>query len=149
MEEDIRCARGRLPSRPAIHSDEALDGYLKRLSTANGLEPAQLLRTLSTPAGTEAPSVSFLMIKPAVETVARISHVSGLTERAVRSATLMRFKGVYRSTWKASTPVIGTASATWSIRAGFRKRDPRYAPNAWQRMASGVCNGAYRLSLLA
>ncbi len=93
MEEDIRCARGRLPSRPAIHSDEALDGYLERLSTANGLEPAQLLRTLSTPAGTEAPSVSFLMIKPAVETVARISHVSGLTERAVRSATLMRFKG--------------------------------------------------------
>lgn len=93
MEEEIRRERRRLPSRPAIHPDEALDGYLERLATANGLDPAQLLRTLSTPAGTEAPPVSFLMIKPAVETVARISHVSGLTERAVRSATLMRFDG--------------------------------------------------------
>lgn len=37
--------------------------------------------------------MSFLMIKPAVETVARISHLSGLTERAVGSATLMRFDG--------------------------------------------------------
>ncbi|MBU3748845.1 MAG: TniQ family protein [Mycobacterium sp.] len=89
----MRCARRRLPSRPAIHPDEALDGYLERLATANCLDPAQLLRTLSTPAGTPGSSMSFLMIKPTAETVTRLSHVSGLSERAVRAATLMRFDG--------------------------------------------------------
>lgn len=94
MEEEIRRGRGRrLPSRPAIHPDEALDGYLERLTTANGLDPAQLLRMLTASAGTAGPSMSFLMIKPAAEAVARISNVSGLTERAVVAATLMRFDG--------------------------------------------------------
>lgn len=93
MEEEIRCARRRLPSRPAIHPDEALDGYLERLATANGLDSTQLLRTLTTAADTVSPSVSFLMVKPATETIARISDVSGLSEGAVRSATLMRYDG--------------------------------------------------------
>jgi len=91
--EEIGRGQGRLPSRPAIHPDEALDGYLERLTTANGLDPAQLLRMLTASAGTAGPSISFLMIKPAAETVARVSHVSGLTERAVAAATLMRFDG--------------------------------------------------------
>jgi len=93
MEEEIGRGQRRLPSRPAIHPDEALDGYLERLATANGLDPAQLLRTVTTSDGTGALSLSFLMIKPAVEAVTRISDVSGLTESAVRSATLMRYGG--------------------------------------------------------
>jgi hypothetical protein len=93
MQKDIGFGAQRLPSRPSIRSDEALDGYLERLTSANGLDPAQLLRVLTASTGTPAPSVSFLMIKPSAETVARISNVSGLTERAVVAATLMRFDG--------------------------------------------------------
>jgi hypothetical protein len=91
MEEEIGRGQRRLPSRPAIHPNEALDGFLERLAKANGLDPAQLLRILSTPVSTPGASMSFLMIKPTAETVTRISHVSGLTERAVSEATLMRF----------------------------------------------------------
>ena len=93
MKKEIGFGAQRLPSRLSIRSDEALDGYLERLTTANGLDPAQLLRMLTASTGTPAPSVSFLMIKPAAETVARISNVSGLTERSVSAATLMRFDG--------------------------------------------------------
>jgi hypothetical protein len=93
MQKEIGFGAQRLPSRLSIRSDEALDGYLERLTTANGLDPAQLLRMVTASAGTLAPSLSFLMIKPAAETVARISDVSGLTERAVSAATLMRFDG--------------------------------------------------------
>jgi hypothetical protein len=93
MEEEIGRGQRRLPSRPAIRPDEALDGYLERLTSANGLDTAQLLRMLTASAGRVAPSMGFLMIKPAAETVARISNVSGLNERAVSAATLMRFDG--------------------------------------------------------
>lgn len=93
MQRRSRLGQHRLPSRPPIHPEEALDGYLERLSAANGLDPAQLLRMLTTPAGEEAPSLGFLMFKPAAETVARISTVSGLPEQSVLAATLTRFGG--------------------------------------------------------
>jgi hypothetical protein len=93
MDEEIGRGRRRLPSRPAIHPDEALDGYLERLTAANGLDPAQLLRMLTASAGATAPSMGFLMIKPVAEAVVRISELSGLPGQVVRAATLMRFGG--------------------------------------------------------
>ena len=53
-----------LPSRPALHSAEALDGYLERLADANGLVPASLHKLMLKALGANAMALTFLMVSP-------------------------------------------------------------------------------------
>lgn len=86
--------RGRelLPSRIAIAADEALDCYLERLSAANGLATAQLMRLLTRPEERRAPSSAFLMVKPDPAITARIASLGGMPIPSLEGATLMRFR---------------------------------------------------------
>lgn len=84
-------ARGQLPSRVAIATDEALDCYLERLAAANGLATTQLMRLLTRPGECPAPSSAFLMFKPDPAITDRIAGLGGLRKPSLEHATLMRY----------------------------------------------------------
>jgi hypothetical protein len=83
--------RGLLPARPALAEREALDSFLERLATANGLSPPYLLRLLTTAEHSGTPTAAFMMIKPDPLIVNRIASLSGVDEASVALATLLRF----------------------------------------------------------
>ena len=80
-----------LPARVRLGEHESLDGFLERLAALNDLLPPQLLRLLTAPEGSGAPSSAFLMFKPDPLMVARIVLLSGVNAEAVRRASLLRF----------------------------------------------------------
>ncbi len=78
-----------LPVVPSPAVDEALDAYLERMTSLNGLTRAQTKRLLN---GPEGPSTTrFLILKPADIVVERIIRLTGLHETQVRAMTLQRF----------------------------------------------------------
>ncbi|WP_145010548.1 TniQ family protein [Mycobacterium marseillense] len=83
--------RGRLPSRVALGSEEALDSYLERLAFANELRSTQLMRLLTAAEGCSAPSSNFLVVKPDLAIIERIAALGGLEVRSLVAATLMRY----------------------------------------------------------
>lgn len=81
----------RLPTRVRLSDGEALDSFLERLATVNGLFPTELLRLLTAPDKAGTPSAAFLVVKPDPLIVGRIAELSGVDEAPVRHASLLRF----------------------------------------------------------
>jgi TniQ len=84
-------SRELLPCRIAVADEEALDGFLERLATANDLLSSQMLRLLTTLPGPAKPTMAFLMFKPDPELVHAVARLSGLAEESIENATLARF----------------------------------------------------------
>jgi hypothetical protein len=82
-----------LPTRVALSFDEALDGYLERLATANGLDAPRLLQLLCSVGRHKVPAPTFFMIKPSPVVLSAISEISSVTTARLRGATLARFDG--------------------------------------------------------
>ncbi|OSC31657.1 hypothetical protein B8W69_04300 [Mycobacterium vulneris] len=80
-----------LPSRPALHPAEALDGYLERLAEANGLSTATLHKLMREALGTDPMALVFLMIKPQRAAVEAIADLGGADRAALTAATLVRY----------------------------------------------------------
>ncbi|MBS1696155.1 MAG: TniQ family protein [Actinobacteria bacterium] len=78
-------------SRPALHDDEALDGYLERLADANGMSPATLHRLLRTTLGAHTSVLAFLLVSPQPAALGSIAGLGGVDPTALRAATLTRF----------------------------------------------------------
>jgi hypothetical protein len=82
---------GLLPARTRLRDHESLDSFLERLAAINDLLPPELLRLLTAPERSGAPSSAFLMVKPDPLIVERIVRLSGVDAEAVRRASLLRF----------------------------------------------------------
>lgn len=82
---------GLLPSRPALHAAEALDGYLERLADVNGISPAALHKLIVTELGAASAALTFFMIRPHPAAIALIADLSGIDDAALGKATLLRY----------------------------------------------------------
>ena len=80
-----------LPSRPKLGPTEALDGYLERLATANGLSTAYLHKLLLKALGDDATALAFLMVSPQRDALDGIARLGGADGSALRGATLTRY----------------------------------------------------------
>lgn len=80
-----------LPSRPALHPDEALDGYLERLAEANGLSTATLYKLMLGALSAAPAALAYLMIKPQCAALKAIADLGGVDSAALTAATLMRY----------------------------------------------------------
>lgn len=80
-----------LPARTTIGANEALDSFLERVALANEITTTQLT-AIATPSGVDRPW-SFAMIDPEPRLLTRLSSLTGLTQAALRGATLARFDG--------------------------------------------------------
>lgn len=80
-----------LPSRPALHPGEALDGYLERLAEANGLSTATLHKLILASLSTAPAALAYLMIKPSHAALKAIADLGGVDLAALTAATLMRY----------------------------------------------------------
>ncbi|MFF0944146.1 TniQ family protein [Kocuria sp. CPCC 205300] len=78
-----------LPVVPIPAVDEALDAYLERMTSLNGLTRVQTKYLLNGPEGTS--TTRFLILKPVDIVVERIIRLTGLNETQVRAMTLQRF----------------------------------------------------------
>jgi TniQ len=80
-----------LPSRPALHAAEALDGYLERLAEANGLSTATLHKLMLKALGADTTALAFLMVRPQPAAIGIVAGFSSVDRAALRAATLMRY----------------------------------------------------------
>jgi hypothetical protein len=80
-----------LPSRPALHAAEALDGYLERLAEANGLSTATLHTLMLKALGADTTALAFLLVRPQPAALGIVAGFSGVDRAALRAATLMRY----------------------------------------------------------
>jgi len=115
-----------LPCRIKIAGDEALDSYLERLCTANGLRTSQLLNLLIGPVEDRA-TLAFFLTKPDPRVVQRIANISGLPAAVVsrthdfrsrerRVATLAKNSEHWFERWRTSTsPARRPASLPYAI----------------------------------
>jgi hypothetical protein len=109
-------AHGRLPSRVALASDEALDCCLEQLSAANGLATTQLMRLLTRPAVRLAPLWAFLMVKPDPAITDRIAGLGGIRKPSVDNAPLMRYRRGLPVRLDGLDPRCTTSSALSALR---------------------------------
>lgn len=80
-----------LPSRPALHPAEALDGYLERLADTNGLSTTTLHKLMREALGADPAALAFLMVRPQPGAIETIAVLGGADRAALSAATLMRY----------------------------------------------------------
>ncbi len=80
-----------LPSRPALHPAEALDGYLERLAEANSLSTATLHKLMLEALSTAPAALAYLMIRPQRAAIEAVAELGGVDRAALTAATLTRY----------------------------------------------------------